>query len=100
MKIRTLKSRVNKILNWYAERVTLDLLGVADIRTFAGMELANRVLAQAQHEKINEEPNTVEWKFPVECWIHFENNNTPSIRVCVKKEWEKENLLYLDFDVT
>ncbi|MFA6049932.1 MAG: hypothetical protein WC761_01925 [Candidatus Paceibacterota bacterium] len=97
MKIKTYKTRVNKMLNWYAERITLDLLGFADIRTFAGMEYARRALVQAQYEKMKEEPQTVEWKFPVEAWVHFEDA-VASIRVKVNPDWEIANLLYLDFD--
>lgn len=102
MKIRTYKSRVNKMLNWYTERVTKDLMGFADIRTFAGMEYANRALTQAQYEKIKEEPQTVEWKFPVQAVVHLETNsdgNTRAeLRVCLQEHFEEQNILYLDFD--
>ena len=98
MKIRTYKARVNNMLNWYSEQVTRDLQGVADVRTFAGMELATRALKMIQYEQVKKEPQTPEWKFPVVANIHFEPGGLGEVRVRLDEEWEKENVLYLDFD--
>lgn len=94
------------MLRWYAEKVTESTHGKVDVRTPAGFELARRVLFDLQKTRRAMEPMVVEWSFPVEVKLSTEPDSTtgvwvsPEIFVYIPEQWERDNLLYLDFDET
>lgn len=82
------------MMNWLAEQITRETHGKWDLRTPAGLEVAKRVCAQLQQKQFAKEPMVPEWSFPIE--IEISGQGQP--RLSVSPEWEKDNLLYLDFD--
>jgi hypothetical protein len=97
VKIRTYKRRINAMLRWYTEKVTEEVYGKIDVRTPAGFEVASRVLANLQKTRQAMEPMTPEWSIPVEVKVDS-STGMPNIFVSIPEQWEKDNLLYLDFD--
>lgn len=105
MKIRTYKARVNNMLNWYTEQVVQrmaeDFLSPA---TPAGFEIAKRYLAEIQDRQNKKESMLVpEWQFPVEPFVTYQVLSQalppmPVLRVRLVEDWERDNVLYLDFD--
>ena len=97
MKIRTYKRRVGNMLHWYTEEITRRL-PMSDFKTIANRYRADDMLKEIQRQKVNQEPQVEEWKFPLK--MHYIEDGWGNVNayVILQEDWERENLLYLDFD--
>lgn len=86
------------MLNWLTENTTRELLNShIDPRSPAGYERAKRVLSGFLQEKHRSEPMVPEWKFPMNLEVDMASP-VPRLQLSILREWEAENILYLDFD--
>lgn len=97
MKIRTYKRRVGHMLHWYTEELSRRM-PMADFRTIANRYRADDLLKEIQRQKVNQEPQVEEWKFPLVMHYIQDGFGNTHAHVILKEDWERENLLYLDFD--
>lgn len=85
------------MLHWYTEEITRRL-PMSDFKTIANRYRADDMLKEIQRQKVNQEPQVEEWKFPLK--MHYVEDGWGNVNayVILQEEWERENLLYLDFD--
>jgi len=86
------------MLNWLTEQVVMDLMiNHIDPRTPAGYEKTKQILGRVLGQKHQQEPMVPEWTFPLVVKIDGVSP-TPKLQLDIQKDWEAENILYLDFD--
>jgi len=97
MKIRAQKKTVLKVCRLLTEDV-YEIYPNMNFGSMANRHRAEEALKIVQKNRIVNEPQVKEWQFPVECLFVTEHTGLVNLHVALKEDWEKENLLYLDFD--
>ena len=97
MKIRAQKKTVLKVCRLLTEDV-YEIYPNMNFGSMANRHRAEEALKIVQKKRIVNEPQVKEWQFPVECLFVTEHTGLVNLHVSVVLDWEKDNLLYLDFD--
>ena len=97
MKIRAYKKTSLKVCRLLTEDI-YKLMPNADFSLVANRYRAEAALKQAIGERYRLEPQVKEWSYKFDILYVPEHNNFMSLHVVLQEDWEKENLLYLDFD--
>lgn len=97
MKIRTYKRRVASMLHWYTEEISRNMT-MTDFKTISNRYRAESLLKEIQNKRVAQEPQVEEWKFPLKINYIPDGWGLVHPMVVLAEEWEKENVLYLDFD--
>lgn len=97
MKIRTYKRRIASMLHWYTEEVCRQMI-MADFKSIANRYRATDLLKEIQRNRVSSEPQVEEWKFPLKIDYIPDGWGVVHPVVTLEKDWEQENVLYLDFD--
>lgn len=95
MKIRSYRRRVHSMLMWISAQVDSRVREHWHPSSPAGEEMARRFLAQIQAEQRSKEPMTPEWGFPILLTV---DKPSGQILLRIDEEWEREHVIYLDFD--
>ena len=99
MKIRTYKRRIGHMLLWYTEEISRRLPNV-NFSSVANQYRAQDCLNQIQAEQFHKEPQVLEWQMKTNIIYRDNGYGQLNIHVILDPEWEKENVLVLDFDAT
>lgn len=97
MKIRTYKRRIGHMLHWYTEEISRRLPNL-NYMSVANRYRAESTLNQIQNEKVHFEPQVLEWQMKVNMTYLEDETGRMNAHVILDPEWEKENVLILDFD--
>lgn len=97
MKIRTYKRRVALMLHWYTEEISRHMT-MADFKTISNRYRAESLLKEIQNKRVSQEPQVEEWKFPLRIDYTSDGWGVVHPSVVLSEDWERENVLYLDFD--
>lgn len=99
MKIRTYKRRISHMLHWYTEEISRRLPNM-NYMSMANRYRAESTLNQIQNEKVHFEPQVLEWQCKLNLTYLEDETGRVNAHVVLDPEWEKENVLVLDFDAT
>lgn len=97
MKIRALKKIAMKACMILTEDI-YKLLPNLDYSSIANRYRAEDALKRAVAERYRMEPQVKEWSYQYHITYMQEYSGQTSLHVIVDPVWERENLLYLDFD--
>jgi len=97
MKIRAYKKTSLKVCRLLTEDI-YKLMPNADFSLVANRYRAEAALKQAIGERYRLEQQVKEWSYQFELLYVPEHTGVTELHVVLKEDWEKENLLYLDFD--
>jgi len=92
VKIRLYKKMTKKMLHWYAEELTR-LHPTMNPNGLANRYRLEDSLKVLQKQQSAREPQSEYWRLPVEVGV---KDNV--LFVQIPEQWERENVLYLDFD--
>ena len=85
------------MLHWYTEEISRRLPNL-NFSSLAIQYRAQDCLNQIQNEKVRFEPQVLEWQMKVNAVFVDDNRGQMNAHVILDPEWEKENVLVLDFD--
>ena len=97
MKIRTYKKTVLQIGRILTQDI-YKLMPLADFNSIANRYRAEDALKRVIAERYSKEPQVKEWSYQYDLLYVPEHNGATNLHVVIKEDWERENLLYLDFD--
>ena len=97
MKIRAYKKTSLKVCRLLTEDI-YKLMPNADFNMLANRYRAEAVLKQAIAERYRLEPQVKEWSYQFDLLYVPEHTGTTELHVVLKEDWERDNLLYIDFD--
>ena len=97
MKIRAYKKTSLKVCRLLTEDI-YKLLPLADFNSVANRYRAEDALKRVIAERYRMEPQVKEWSYQFDLLFVPEHSGATNLHVVLNEEWERENLLYLDFD--
>lgn len=97
MKIRAFKKIAMKACMILTEDI-YKLLPNLDYSSIANRYRADDTLKRVVAERYRQEPQVKEWSYQYDIKYVQEYSGQTSLHVIVDPDWERENLLYLDFD--
>ena len=97
MKIRTYKKTVLQIGRILTQDI-YKLMPLADFNSIANRYRAEDALKRVIAERYSKEPQVKEWSYQYDLLYVPEHNGVTNLHVVLNEDWERENLLYLDFD--
>ena len=97
MKIRAYKKTSLKVCRLLTEDI-YRLLPNADFGMISNRYRAEDALKRVVDERYRLEPQVKEWSYQFDLLYVPEHNGATNLHVVLKEDWEKDNLLYIDFD--
>jgi hypothetical protein len=97
MKIRAYKKTSLKVCQILTEDIYRSMPNV-NFNTPASHHRALEALKVVIKERYMQEPQVKEWSYQFDLLFVPDHNGVINLHVVLKEDWEKENLLYLDFD--
>ncbi|NBP56913.1 hypothetical protein EBU71_10365 [bacterium] len=97
MKIRAYKKTALKACRLLTEDI-YKIMPNADFSLVSNRYRAEAALKQVIGERYRIEPQVKEWSYKFDILYVPEHNSSISLHVVIQEDWERENLLYLDFD--
>ena len=97
MKIRAYKKTSLKVCRLLTQDI-YKLLPLADFNSIANRYRAEDALKRVIAERYRSEPQVKEWSYQFDLLYVSDHNGVVNLHVVLNEDWERENLLYLDFD--
>jgi len=97
MKIRAYKKTALKVCRLLTEDI-YRVLPNADFNTAANRYRAEDALKRVIADRYRVEPQVKEWSYQFDLLYVPEHTGVINLHVVLKEDWERDNLLYLDFD--
>jgi len=97
MKTRAYKKTSLKACRLLTEDI-YKLLPLADYNSVANRYRAEDALKRVIVERYKLEPQVKEWSYQFDLLFISDHNGATNLHVVLNEDWERDNLLYVDFD--